>query len=44
MKKSYCLVAAALCLHHLVLGQTLTHGPVVGGVTDATANVFLRTS
>jgi len=26
-----------------VCGQTLTHGPVVGGVTDTVANVFLRT-
>ncbi len=26
------------------LGQTLTHGPVVGGVTDSAANVFLRAS
>jgi alkaline phosphatase D len=25
-------------------GQTLTHGPVVGGVTDSSANVFVRTS
>jgi hypothetical protein len=24
--------------------QTITHGPVVGGVTDTTANVFVRTS
>ena len=34
-----------LLLHLTVsstLGQTLTHGPVVGGVTDSTANVFLR--
>ena len=28
----------------LALGQTLTHGPVVGGVTGSTANVFVRTS
>ena len=28
----------------LVLGQSLTHGPVVGGVTASSANVFLRTS
>jgi alkaline phosphatase D len=26
------------------LGQVLTHGPVVGGVTAATANVFVRTN
>ena len=26
------------------MGQELTHGPVVGGVTDAGANVFLRTN
>ena len=25
------------------LGQVLTHGPVVGGVTDSSANVFVRT-
>ncbi len=36
-----------LLLHLTVsstLGQTLTHGPVVGRVTDSTANVFLRAS
>ncbi len=36
-----------LLLHLTVsstLGQTLTHGPVVGGVTDSTANVFVRAS
>jgi len=37
---------AALCLLFApaTLGQTLTHGPVVGGVFGAVANVFLRTS
>jgi hypothetical protein len=28
----------------LALGQVLTHGPVVGGVTASSANVFVRTS
>ncbi len=27
----------------LVIGQSLSHGPVVGGVTASSANVFLRT-
>ena len=27
-----------------VCGQLLTHGPVVGGVTDSTANIFVRTN
>ena len=27
----------------LAFGQVLTHGPVVGGVTDSSANVFVRT-
>src|SRR5213593_674725 len=27
----------------LAFSQVLTHGPVVGGVTDSTANVFVRT-
>jgi alkaline phosphatase D len=29
---------------HSAQGQVLTHGPVVGGVTDTGANVFVRTS
>jgi hypothetical protein len=27
----------------LTFGQVLTHGPVVGGVTSSSANVFVRT-
>src|SRR5262245_5559409 len=27
----------------LIFGQVLTHGPVVGGVTSSSANVFVRT-
>ncbi|HST10116.1 MAG TPA: hypothetical protein VLL05_07050, partial [Terriglobales bacterium] len=27
----------------MALSQVLTHGPVVGGATDSTANVFVRT-
>src|SRR5262249_6808082 len=33
---------AQILIPGLALGQVLTHGPVVGGVTDSTANVFVR--
>jgi alkaline phosphatase D len=36
-------VLAQIIMAGLALGQTLTHGPVVGGVTAQTANVFVRT-
>jgi alkaline phosphatase D len=36
-------VIAQVVLAHFTFGQVLTHGPVVGGVTDSTANVFVRT-
>jgi len=36
-------VLAHIATGGLVLGQSLTHGPVVGGVTASSANVFLRT-
>jgi len=36
-------VLAQIIMAELTLGQTLTHGPVVGGVTEQTANVFVRT-
>lgn len=44
------LKRAALCIFFqlfgiaLISGQTLTHGPVVGGVTSSTAKIFIRTS
>jgi len=38
------LVLCQVVIGGLVLGQSLTHGPVVGGVTASNANVFLRTS
>jgi alkaline phosphatase D len=38
------LVLGQVVMGGLVLGQSLTHGPVVGGVTASSANVFLRTS
>jgi alkaline phosphatase D len=38
------LVLQLVMTASLALGQTLTHGPVVGGVTDSSANVFLRAS
>src|SRR5216117_3157434 len=37
------LVIAQVVVAHFTFGQVLTHGPVVGGVTDSTANVFVRT-
>jgi alkaline phosphatase D len=37
-----CVFANVVAVHP-VLTQTLTHGPVVGGVTSSKANVFLRT-
>ena len=36
-------VVAQVITAGLALGQVLTHGPVVGGVTDSSANVFVRT-
>ncbi|HEY5443056.1 MAG TPA: hypothetical protein VIJ87_01010, partial [Pyrinomonadaceae bacterium] len=36
-------VIAQVVVAHFTFGQVLTHGPVVGGVTDSTANVFVRT-
>jgi alkaline phosphatase D len=38
------LLIGQVVMGSLVLGQSLTHGPVVGGVTASSANVFLRTS
>ena len=38
------LVLGQIVMGGLVFGQSLTHGPVVGGVTASSANVFLRTS
>ena len=37
-----CCLAQAAAIS-LALGQARTHGPVVGGVTTSTANVFVRT-
>ena len=34
----FCFVALA------GFGQTVTHGPIVGGVTDTSCNIFIRTS
>ena len=36
-------VLAQIMTAGFALGQVLTHGPVVGGVTDSSANVFVRT-
>jgi alkaline phosphatase D len=36
-------VLAQILTANLALSQVLTHGPVIGGVTDSTANVFVRT-
>src|SRR4029450_1503715 len=36
-------VVAQVITAGLALGQVLTHGPVVGGVTASDANVFVRT-
>lgn len=36
-------VIAQVVLGGFTFGQVLTHGPLVGGVTDSTANVFVRT-
>jgi phosphodiesterase/alkaline phosphatase D-like protein len=36
-------VIAQFVLAGFTFGQVLMHGPVVGGVTDSTANVFVRT-
>ena len=36
-------VVAQVMIAGLALGQGLTHGPVVGGVTASDANVFVRT-
>ena len=37
------VVVAQVITAGLALGQVLTHGPVVGGVTASDANVFVRT-
>jgi alkaline phosphatase D len=37
-------VLAQVMTAGLTLGQVLTHGPVVGGVTASTVNVFVRTN
>jgi alkaline phosphatase D len=37
------LVLAQMMTRSLALGQVLTHGPIVGGVTASNANVFVRT-
>ena len=37
-------VALVTATAHSTQGQILTHGPVVGGVTDTGVNVFVRTS
>ena len=36
-------VLAQIMTAGLTFGQVLTHGPVVGGVTESSANVFVRT-
>jgi len=36
-------LTAGLCLPGAIFGQALTHGPVVGGVTDSSAKAFVRT-
>ncbi len=38
------LLALHLAGGSFAFAQTLAHGPVVGGVTDSSANVFLRSS
>jgi alkaline phosphatase D len=37
-------IAFSLLSPNRIAAQVLTHGPIVGGVTDATANAFVRTS
>ncbi len=42
MKKFLTLVAVFLCVY--ISAQSVTHGPIIGGVTDSTCRVFVRTS
>ena len=44
MKKLYVLLSAVLLSFAFLQAQVVTHGPIVGGVTDTSCRVFLRTS
>src|ERR1044071_2815093 len=37
-------IAAVFFLQDVAFSQTLSHGPVFGGVTDSDANIFVRTT
>jgi alkaline phosphatase D len=43
LRKSFALAGAQILIAGLALGQVLTHGPVVGGVSNSKAKVFVRT-